>query len=100
MYCVEFVINAFVSCGYIGSDDPYAEATRRTPTGLAEDNIFELVGYASSRGWAGVSQDDLHLAGNGWAITDSGRARLQQQQEEMEDFIMRHCIPREELPSN
>ena len=100
MYCVEFVINVFVSCGYIRSDDPYIQAARRTPTGLAEENIFELVGYASSRGWAGVSRDDLHLAGNGWAITDSGRARLQQQQEEMEDFIMQHCIPRDELPSN
>lgn len=97
MFCVQFIIEAFMFCGYIRSDDPYTQPIRRTPTGLAEENIFEHVGYSSSRGWAGVSQDDLYLAGNSWVITDDGRAQLQQQQDEMQNSIRKHCIPHSEL---
>jgi hypothetical protein len=87
MFCVQFIIEAFVSCGYIRPDDPYAQPMNRTPTGLAEDNMLEFIGYASTGGWANVSQEDLFLAGNGWVITEAGRAHLQQQEDAMDDSI-------------
>ena len=74
MFCSEFVLEACVAAGYIRHDDPCLAPDRRTPTGLAEENIFELVGYMSKLGLAGVSRRDPFLAGCGWVLSGSGNS--------------------------
>jgi len=87
MFCSEFIINAYVDCGYIRRNDPFTQASRRTPNGLAEENIFEHLGYMSANGWDGVSKDDHFLGGCGWAISPEGRARLGRREKEMDERI-------------
>jgi hypothetical protein len=89
MFCSEFIINAYVDCEYMRRNDPFSQASRRTPNGLAEENIFEHLGYMSINGWDGVSKDDHFLGGCGWAISPEGRARLEQREREMDERIKR-----------
>lgn len=81
MFCSEFVLEAYVAAGYIARDDPYLLANRRTPTGLAEENIFEFVGYMSALGLAGVSRRDTFLAGCGWVLSERAQRLLPQPEE-------------------
>ena len=68
-FCSEFVIEAYVACGYIPRDYRFLSPSRRTPSGLAEENMFELSGYMSSSGWNGVNPDDHFLGGCSWALS-------------------------------
>lgn len=45
-FCSQFVIDAYVAGGYIFDD--YTSSGARSPTALAEENIFEFVGYLSA----------------------------------------------------
>lgn len=92
MFCSEFIINAYVDCGYMRQNDPFTQASRRTPNGLAEERIFTHLGYMSENGWDGVSKDDHFLGGCGWAISPAGRARLEQREREMNERIK--ALPR------
>jgi hypothetical protein len=92
LFCSEFVLEAYVAAGYIERDDPYLVADRRTPTGLAEENIFELVGYMSELGLKGVSRRDTFLAGCGWVLSERGQRLLRQQEEESERLLDEMCI--------
>lgn len=75
-FCSEFIIDTYVACGYIPADDAYLSPSRRTPSGLAEENIFELMGYFSRTGWDGVSREDHFFAGAAWVLSEEGRTRL------------------------
>jgi hypothetical protein len=44
-FCSQFVLDAFVDCGYIPKD--YYALAARSPTALAEDATFELIGFLS-----------------------------------------------------
>lgn len=87
MFCSEFIIEAYIDCGYIHRNDPYLEPVRRTPTGLAEENIFSLVGFVSMDGWEGISADDHFLGGCGWVLSEQGRERLRIAEQEMQKAI-------------
>lgn len=45
-FCSQFVVDAFIDCGYIPPD--FVGNGARSPTSLAEDYFFELVGYLSA----------------------------------------------------
>jgi hypothetical protein len=83
VFCSEFIVDTYVACGYVPEDHAYLSASRRTPSGLAEENIFELIGYMSSAGWSGISREDHFLAGAAWVLSEEGRARLAKQDAEM-----------------
>lgn len=46
-FCSQFVLEAFVAGGYIPKD--YYALNARSPTALAEENCFELVGYLTNQ---------------------------------------------------
>jgi hypothetical protein len=87
MFCSEFIIEAYIACGYVQRGDPYLLPRRRTPSGLAEENIFSLIGFISSEGWNGVSPDDHFLGGSSWVLTEEGRSRLRDQDKRMLEAI-------------
>lgn len=89
-FCSEFIIETYVACGYIDANDSYISPARRTPSGLAEENIFNLQGYMSKTGWKGISREDHFLGGQSWVLSKKGRERLQQQEIEMRSFIKKH----------
>jgi len=68
MFCSEFVVEAYIDCGYIPKNDPYLTSNRRTPSGLAEENVFEFIGYMSNHGWDGISENDHFLGGCSWIL--------------------------------
>jgi len=82
-FCAEFIVEAYMACGYIPREDRFLAASRRTPSGLAEENIFGLQGYMSTTGWAAVSPDDHFLGGCGWVLTKEGRDRLEKRHQDM-----------------
>ncbi|MCA2018918.1 hypothetical protein LDJ79_22585 [Vibrio tritonius] len=63
MFCSEFVVQCFKACGYINKNDPYAISHKCSPSWLAEQNTFELIGYMSSTGLNGVDDQDPFLGG-------------------------------------
>jgi hypothetical protein len=71
------VIEAYIDCGYVCRDDAFIVSNRLTPNGLAEENIFEFIGYMSIHDWKGISPNDHYLAGAAWVLTKEGRARLE-----------------------
>lgn len=86
-FCSEFVVQCYIECGYIPREEAYDEAGCWSPTGLAEENIFTLIGYMSTDGLAGVHPEDPHLHGNSWVLTPAGQAQLRyRQQQKMELF--------------
>lgn len=82
-FCSEFIVDVYVACKYIPADDPYLSSLRRTPSGLAEENIFHLLGYMSRTGWDGISPNDHFLAGEGWVLSEEGRKKLEKQHVDM-----------------
>lgn len=62
-FCSQFVLDAFVDGGYVPDDDWCLGA--RSPTALAEDNIFELLGYLSQSGEVSLLSNDLFWTGGG-----------------------------------
>ncbi|WP_294000554.1 hypothetical protein [Sphaerotilus sp.] len=91
-FCSEFIIEAYVACGYIPRDDPFLSASRRTPSGLAEENIFHPLGYISKTGWDGIGRDDHFIGGCAWVLSREGRERLAKQQLEMDASIINQSI--------
>ncbi len=63
MFCSEFVVQCYKACGYIMKQDPYSISHKCSPTWLAEQNIFELIGYMSLEGLLGVDDNDPFLGG-------------------------------------
>ncbi|WP_305816207.1 hypothetical protein [Photobacterium leiognathi] len=62
-FCSEFILDCFKATEYIDKDHSYWKADNWTPTGLAEENIFDLVGFMSNNGLHAVSSQDPHLMG-------------------------------------
>lgn len=83
MFCSELVINAYINCGYISQNDLFIQSGRRTPNGLAEENIFDFIGYMSIDGWTAISKNDHFLSGCGWVITQEGRDRLERSENDL-----------------
>lgn len=82
-FCSEFVVQCYVECGYIDDDQDYYHKGNWSPTGLAEENIFEFLGFMAAGGLEAVHPDDPHLAGNGWVLTPEGRQILKQRNQEL-----------------
>lgn len=76
MFCSEFVANAYVDCGYIPKNCMFLHTHRLSPNGLAEENIFEFLGYISLNGWSSISRSDHFLAGCAWVLTEEGREKI------------------------
>ena len=67
-FCSEFIVNAYINCGYINQDNAYLMAHRMSPNLLAAANVFEFIGYMSENGWDGICSDDYFLGGNSWVL--------------------------------
>jgi hypothetical protein len=70
-FCSEFVVQCFKACGYIPQNDRSYQSHIWTPTGLAEENIFTLVGYRSTEGLQSVSKSDPFLGGCHYVLKHS-----------------------------
>ncbi len=68
MFCSEFVVQCFKACGYIEKNDPYSISHKCSPTWLAEENTFGLIGYMSSIGLTGVDDQDPFLGGCAYVL--------------------------------
>jgi len=91
-FCSEFVVQCYIECGYIPQEEAYDDAGCWSPTGLAEESIFTLIGYMSPDGLEGVHPEDPYIYGSSWVLTPSGQAKLiyrQQQQMELIDKLKR-----------
>ncbi len=86
-FCSQFVLACFKATGWIDEESSYFEPKSWTPTGLAEENIFQFIGFMSDKGLKGVSKFDPFLAGNSWALTDEGQEELKERQLEFENSI-------------
>jgi len=86
-FCSQFVVQCYIECGYIDADDRYYQSRYWSPTGLAEENIFELIGFMSKGGLSAVDHGDPHLAGNAWVLADEGQRRLKAREQELDDII-------------
>lgn len=86
-FCSEFVVQCYVECGYIGGGEGYDQTSCWSPTGLAEENIFRLIGYMSVGGLAAVDAKDPHLSGCSWVLTPEGNERLKKRQRLQEAYI-------------
>jgi hypothetical protein len=62
-FCSELVVQCFKACGYIPREHAIYKSHIWSPTALAEENIFTLVGYRSSEGLRAVSEGDPFLGG-------------------------------------
>lgn len=69
MFCSEFVVQCFKACGYIMKDDPYSISQKCSPTWLAEENTFSLIGYMSVSGLKCVDKNDPFLGGCGYILS-------------------------------
>ncbi|WP_439865857.1 YiiX/YebB-like N1pC/P60 family cysteine hydrolase [Pseudomonas syringae] len=86
-FCSEFVVQCYIECGYIPQGQADYEAGCWSPTGLAEENIFILIGYLSSQGLAGVHPEDPHLHGNSSVLTPAGQAQLRHRQTQRMELV-------------
>ncbi|ALO42756.1 C40 family peptidase [Pseudoalteromonas phenolica] len=68
LFCSEFVVQCFKSCGYIMKSDPYSISHVCSPTWLAEENTFQLIGYMSSNGLLNVDDSDPFLGGCSYVL--------------------------------
>jgi hypothetical protein len=69
-----------VEGSYIPEDDMYLRPYLWPPNGLAEENIFQLVGYMSPTDLSAVHRDDPFLAGNAWVFAPDGREHFLSQE--------------------
>jgi hypothetical protein len=76
LFCSEFVVQCFKACGYIPREHPMFKSHIWSPTGLAEENIFSLIGYRSSDGLQSVSKDDPFLGNCHYILKDSKDYRV------------------------
>lgn len=99
-FCSEFVVQCYVECGYIDDDQSYYRMENWSPTGLAEEHVFEFRGFMATEGLKAVHPDDPYLAGNAWVLTPEGRQILKQRQQDMEaemEALLRESPRREEI---
>jgi hypothetical protein len=82
-FCSEFVVQCYIECGYIGQEHSYFQSGCWSPTGLAEENMFGLVGFMSTGGLAAVDPADPHIGGQGWVLTPEGQTHLNESQERL-----------------
>lgn len=61
MFCSEFIHRCFIACGYIDKTQEFSHVL--SPNALAEDKIFDFVGYRSSRRLDSVEEYDPFLGG-------------------------------------
>ncbi|WP_313388730.1 YiiX/YebB-like N1pC/P60 family cysteine hydrolase [Achromobacter aegrifaciens] len=97
-FCSEFVVQCYVECGYVDEEQTYYHRGNWSPTGLAEENLFEFLGFMATGGLAAVSPDDPYLAGNAWVLTPEGQHSLKQHRQDMKaemEALLRR-IPRKE----
>ena len=87
LFCSEFIITCYVEVGLIPKDDLFLRPHLWSPNGLAEENIFEFVGYVTNTNLQAVDKDDQFLAGNGWVLTPEGQKKLRRRQEEMREYL-------------
>ena len=83
LFCSEFILTCYVEIGLIPKDDLFLRPHLWSPNGLAEENIFEFVGYVTNSNLEAVSKDDQFLAGNGWVLTSEGQKELRRRQKEL-----------------
>jgi hypothetical protein len=86
-FCSEFVVQCYIECGYIAEEEDYYQTAFWTPTGLAEENIFQLVGFMSNTGLTTVDPKDPHLNGCSWVLTPEGREHLEVRRKKQEAYI-------------
>lgn len=83
-FCSELVIECYVKCGYIGEDYSYFRSSLWSPTGLAEEAVFQLKGFMSTGGLAAVDPLDPYIGGCDWVLTPRGRRQLEERQRRLE----------------
>lgn len=86
-FCSEFVVQCYIECGYIGKEQSYFRSECWSPTGLAEENLFELVGFMSIGGLGAVDPADPHIGGHPWVLTPEGQSYLIERQERFDARI-------------
>ncbi|WMI99980.1 YiiX/YebB-like N1pC/P60 family cysteine hydrolase [Pseudomonas chlororaphis subsp. aurantiaca] len=91
-FCSEFVVQCYIECGYIPGEERYYDARCWSPTGLAEDRFFELIGFMSDGGLEAVHPDDPYLAGNAWVLTPEGQRLLKERKKWMEKQIEAYLL--------
>lgn len=82
-FCSEFVVQCYIECGYIPEGQGYYDAKCWSPTGLAEDRFFELIGFMSVGGLMAVHPGDPHISGSAWVLTPEGQQILKERKERM-----------------
>lgn len=88
-FCSQFVLACFKATGWIDEDSSYFEPKFWTPTGLAEENIFNFIGFMSENGLGSVSRLDPFLGGNPWVLTDEGQEKLNQREIKLEQELLK-----------
>lgn len=68
LFCSEFLVQCYKACGCISKQDPFSISHYFSPTLLAEEHSFELVGYMALRGLSAVEKDDPFLEGCSYAL--------------------------------
>lgn len=91
-FCSEFVVQCYIECGYIPEEQSYYDAQCWSPTGLAEDRFFELIGFISAGGLMAVHPDDPHLGGNAWVLTPEGQQVLKERKKRMDRQIAAYLL--------
>ncbi len=87
-FCSEFVIECYVKCGYIGEDNSYFCSSYWSPTGLAEEAVFQLQGFMSTDGLEAVAPLDPYIGGCDWVLTPRGRRQLEERQRRWEARVI------------
>lgn len=65
MFCSEFIVECFKSCGYIEQYDPYSISHKCSPMWLAEENMLGLIGYLVHHSLSDIDRNDPFLGGCG-----------------------------------
>ncbi|WIE50669.1 hypothetical protein [Pseudomonas sp. GM17] len=85
-------MQCYIECGYISGEQRYYDARCWSPTGLAEDRFFELIGFMSAGELMAVHPDDPHLAGSAWVLTPEGQQLLKERKKRMEKQIEAYLL--------
>ncbi|WP_258305032.1 hypothetical protein, partial [Escherichia coli] len=75
-FCSEFVVQCYIDCGYVDEEYGYHRPGRWSPSGLAEENFFDFVGFMSTCGLEAVDPADPYINGNLEVLTQEGRRCL------------------------
>ncbi len=87
-FCSQFVVACFKATGWIDENSSYFEPKFWTPTGLAEEYMFNFIGFMSENGLGNVSRLDPFLCGNSWVLTNEGQEELNERELKLEQALL------------